>query len=112
MGTQRTDQLQRTTLQTSRLLDFFSEQELTAQTGHPMRDWPLVLLKELLDNSIDAAEDAAIAPHISVKVDEDGMTVSDNGPGIPADTVAGACDFAVRVSSREHYVSPTRGAQG
>ena len=105
-------QLQRTTLKTSRLLDFFSEKELTAQTGHVKRDWPLVLAKELLDNALDAAEDAGIAPEIVVQVDKDGITVSDNGPGIPADTVAGVLDFSVRVSSREHYVSPTRGAQG
>src|SRR3954466_6648560 len=33
-------------------------------------------------------------------------------PGIPAKTIEGALDFTVRVSSREAYVSPTRGAQG
>jgi DNA topoisomerase VI subunit B len=104
--------LSRTTLTTSRLLDFFSEQELTAQTGHAKRNWPLVLAKELLDNAIDAAEDAGIAPRIAVKVDKEGVTVTDNGPGLPADTVDGVLDFAVRVSSREHYASPTRGAQG
>ena len=36
----------------------------------------------------------------------------DNGPGIPADVVEDILDFSVRVSSREAYVSPTRGAQG
>jgi DNA topoisomerase VI subunit B len=100
------------TLKTSRLLDFFSEKELTAQTGHPKRDWPLVAVKELLDNSIDAAEEAGTAPEIAVKVDGEGITVTDNGPGIPADTVAGIRDFTVRVSSREHYAAPTRGTQG
>lgn len=40
------------------------------------------------------------------------ITITDNGPGIPAETVAGILDFAVRVSSREAYASPTRGAQG
>lgn len=38
--------------------------------------------------------------------------VSDNGPGLPADTIKNILDFTVRVSSREAYVSPTRGAQG
>jgi hypothetical protein len=35
-----------------------------------------------------------------------------NGPGIRAETVADILDYSVRVSSREAYVSPTRGAQG
>jgi DNA topoisomerase VI subunit B len=104
--------LARTTLQTSRLLDFFSEKELTTQTGHPPGDWPLVVVKELLDNSLDACEDVGIAPEITIQVDKKGIIVTDNGPGIPADTVAGVLDYEVRVSSREHYVSPTRGAQG
>ena len=38
--------------------------------------------------------------------------VTDNGPGIPEKTVEALLDFSVRVSSREAYVSPTRGAQG
>ena len=40
------------------------------------------------------------------------ITIDDNGPGIPADTIKGILDYAIRVSSREAYVSPTRGAQG
>jgi DNA topoisomerase VI subunit B len=104
--------IQPVTLKTSRLLDFFSEKELTAQIGHPKRDWLLVAVKELLDNSIDAAEEMRMAPVIAVKVDEDGITITDNGPGISEDTVAGVLDFNIRVSSREHYAAPTRGTQG
>jgi DNA topoisomerase VI subunit B len=104
--------IQPATLKTSRLLDFFSEKELTAQIGHPKHDWPVVAVKELLDNSIDAAEEMRMAPVIAVKVDADGITVTDNGPGISADTVAGVLDFSIRVSSREHYAAPTRGSQG
>ena len=50
--------LQRATFRTSRLLDFASEKELTAQVGHSRDAWPVVIAKELLDNSIDAAEEA------------------------------------------------------
>jgi DNA topoisomerase VI subunit B len=71
-----------------------------------------VILKELVDNAIDAAEEAGIAPVIAVTVDARGITVEDNGPGLPADVVEDVLDFSIRVSSREAYVSPTRGAQG
>ncbi|MHC4402418.1 MAG: ATP-binding protein [Planctomycetota bacterium] len=104
--------LERTTFATSRLLDFCSEKELTAQAGHDVDDWPLVVLKELLDNSLDACEEAGIAPEIDVNVDDDGISVDDNGPGIPDETVKGILDYSIRVSSREAYVAPDRGAQG
>lgn len=104
--------LVRTTFRANRALDFSSEKELTAQIGHQPAAWPLVALKELLDNSIDAAEDAGNAPEIEVRVDREGIIVGDNGAGIPPDTIAGMVDFSVRVSSKAAYVSPTRGAQG
>jgi DNA topoisomerase VI subunit B len=104
--------LQRETFQTSRLLDFCSQRELVKQVGHAPDQWPLVVLKELVDNAIDAAEEADTAPVIRVDVTEKEIIVADNGPGIPVETVVGILDFSVRVSSREAYVSPTRGAQG
>ncbi len=76
--------LQRTTFTTSRLMEFCSEKELVNQTGHSTECWPLVVLKEL----------------------------ADNGPGIPDKTVEGILDYSIRVSSREAYVAPDRGAQG
>jgi DNA topoisomerase VI subunit B len=104
--------LERATFRTSRLLDFASEKELTAQIGHSRDAWPVVIGKELLDNGIDGAEEAGSAPVITVTVDHTGISVEDNGPGIPADVVEDILDFSMRVSSREAYVSPTRGAQG
>lgn len=53
-----TAKLERTTLRTSRLLDFCSRKELIAQTGHQPDAWPLVVLKELVDNALDAYEEA------------------------------------------------------
>ena len=40
------------------------------------------------------------------------IVVTDNGPGIAPETVAAILDFDTRTSSREAYISPTRGAQG
>ncbi len=104
--------LTRTTLQTSRLLDFASRKELVAQTGHGPSDWPVVILKELVDNSLDACEEAGVAPEIAVTVDKNGIAVTDNGPGLPVSVIEGVVDFSIRVSSREAYVAPDRGAQG
>lgn len=104
--------LNRTTFSTSRLAEFGSQKDLTNQTGHPPDEWKLVILKELGDNALDACEEAGIAPAIRVKVDSEGITIADNGLGIPTATVESILDFTVRVSSRERYVSPTRGAQG
>src|SRR5262249_32186132 len=106
--------LQRETFRTSRLLAFCSDGEPITQTGHQVDDWPLVIVKALVDNALDAAEEAGIAPVIAIDIStETGeIVIADNGPGIPAETIDGILDFTVRVSSREAYVSPTRGAQG
>src|SRR3954464_7196456 len=100
------------TFRTSRLLDFASERELTAQIGHRPEQWPQVAVKELVDNSLDACEETGVTPRIQVDLDGSGIRVADNGPGIAADVVRDILDFSVRVSSREAYVGPTRGAQG
>jgi len=102
----------RTTFSTSRRLEFCSQKELTAQTGHEPHDWPLVILKELADNALDACEEASIAPVIRVTVARGQIRVRDNGPGIPPATVGSILDFSTRTSSREAYVAPDRGAQG
>jgi hypothetical protein len=104
--------LTRTTFRTSREMDFFSEKELTTQTGHGIEEWPLVFLKETIDNALDATAAADTPPQIDVTADAGGMSVTDNGPGIPADTIAGSLDFTIRISNREQYVAPDRGAQG
>ena len=79
--------LERTTFRTSRLLEFCSPKELTAQTGHEPDDWPLVILKELVDNALDACEEAGITPAIGVTGRAWQDPVRDNGPGMPPTTV-------------------------
>ena len=53
-----------------------------------------------------------MAPAIKDEVCDGSITVTDNGPGLAPETVDSLLDFSVRVSSREAYASPTRGAQG
>ena len=93
-------------------MDFFSEKELVTQAGHPREEWHLVFVKEMIDNALDACEEADIAPVIDVTADAGGITVADNGPGLPESTLKSAMDFSARVSNREAYVAPDRGAQG
>ena len=104
--------LDRLIFKTSRLAEFCSRKELTNQTGHGVEDWPLVVLKELVDNAIDACEEAGIAAIVEIVVSDGAVAVTDNGHGIAPGTVADILDYSSRVSSREAYASPTRGAQG
>jgi DNA topoisomerase VI subunit B len=85
--------LDRLTFKTSRLAEFCSEKELINQTGHDSDDWPLVVLKELVDNALDACEEGGVAPDIHIAVSDDGIAVTDNGPGIAPDTVADILDY-------------------
>jgi DNA topoisomerase VI subunit B len=76
--------------------------------------WPRACVKELVDNSIDACEEAGIDPEIGVDIDPDSVTilVSDNGPGIPAETATLLCDRTLRTSTRQAYAGIDRGCQG
>lgn len=104
--------LARTTFETSRELEFFTEKELTMQIGHAKPLWPIALVKELIDNALDAAETAGTAPEIAVALEEGAVTVADNGPGLPTATLKRSLDYLIRVSDKAHYISPSRGQLG
>jgi hypothetical protein len=104
--------LTRVAFKVSRLMEFCSERELQNQTGHSVSDWALVAAKEGFDNALDACEEAEVAPEIAAIVEPDTIIVQDNANGIDAETIESILDYTIRVSSREAYVSPTRGAQG
>ena len=104
--------LERTAFTTSRQLEFFGEKELQMQIGHDRRYWPVALLKELIDNALDACEAAGVAPVIRVTVDADAVTVADNGPGLPEAVLRRSLDYTTRTSDKAYYVSPTRGQMG
>ena len=110
--------IERVAFTTSRLMEFCTEKELVAQTGHESYEWLRVVIKELVDNAMDAGEEAEIAPVIKVTITTGKrgrptrIVVEDNGPGIPPAIITDIIDYNVRVSSREAYISPTRGRQG
>jgi hypothetical protein len=110
--------IERVAFTTSRLMEFCSEKELVAQTGHESYEWLRVIVKELVDNALDVAEEFSVAPVVKVTIKTGKsrkptrIVIEDNGPGFPPEIVAGIIDYNVRVSSREAYISPTRGRQG
>jgi hypothetical protein len=109
-------------LSRSQVLDFVrleGLQKLTSVTAH---DWDLYILKELVDNALDADEtDPAIgSPHISVEMEyatDEGVDRSlqirvRNRSVFPLDYVESIFDLTRRVSVKDYYSRPTRGAQG
>src|ERR671912_2205846 len=108
--------LQRTTFEISRAAEYFDARQLSALVGVSQDEFASVCLKELVDNSLDACETAGVSPVVGVKVEREDdlirLSVSDNGPGIPAEVVRKVLDYNIRVSDKAAYRSPTRGAQG
>jgi DNA topoisomerase VI subunit B len=109
----RQQKLDRQVFTVSREIEYFTESELATQTGYSRSAWwPAVIVKEALDNAIDACEQAGVAPEITVKISDREISITDNGRGIPPEVVAKICDYSTRTSDKRAYVSPTRGTQG
>jgi DNA topoisomerase-6 subunit B len=76
----------------------------------------LTAVKEAVDNSLDACEEAGILPEIQVRLEPTGenrfrMIVEDNGPGIVADQV-GKVFGKLLYGSKFHKLAQSRGQQG
>ena len=106
------DRIERTALSFSRDLEFASEPELARRMGLGRELWLAAAVKELIDNALDACEEASIEPEIAVEIDDDFVVVSDNGPGMPPELVEQLCIRSERTSAREAYAAPDRGAMG
>jgi DNA topoisomerase VI subunit B len=108
--------LERTLFSTGRAAEYFTVSELQAQTGQPRERFAAVVVKELVDNALDAAETAGVAPEVTIGVERDQtelrLAVQDNGPGLAPTTVERILDFSTRTSDKAAYRAPTRGAQG
>ena len=106
------DTFERKTFSVSRLAEFASIAELTKQTGQPPENWLLVVLKELVDNALDEAEKAGVAPVIEIVVEGGFHHRRRPWPGHRARHHQGADRLHIKTSSNAAYVSPTRGQQG
>ena len=88
-------------------MEFCSDRELQNQTGHPTYEWPLVIVKELIDNALDACEEAEVAPEIAITVEKDSIVFKDKRGGIGAETIESSsttqsgCPAARRMSRRQ-----------
>lgn len=105
----------------SRLSENFTEQGLQSLTGESRRKWTRYVVKELVDNSLGAAEGYADTPAVTVDVETIGemaskvskVSVRDNGPGISKSDIATIFeDISAFAGSKRHYALPTRGNQG
>jgi hypothetical protein len=116
MSTFAYGQLERSTFEFSRSGEYFDVRELQTMTGQPVERFPEVILKELLDNGLDAAEKAGVAPRISLRLLRRGgliyLFVRDNGGGFTPKAVVKVLNFQTRTSDKAAYRAPTRGAQG
>ena len=101
----------RTAFSFSRDLEFATEPELVKRMGCAADLWLRAAVKELIDNALDAAEEAGVEPVITVEVDEHTLTVTDNGPGMAPELVERLCVRSERTSTREAYAAPDRGAK-
>ena len=82
---------------------------LSQKAGVPSHELPKVLVKELVDNALDASETCR-----SGLLDENGFFVEDDGPGIPGspEEVASLFSISRSLTSSKLLRLPTRGALG
>jgi DNA topoisomerase VI subunit B len=93
-------------------MEYFDAKELSMQLGAEPRRWGVVLIKELVDNALDACESARVAPEIGITLHANGFIVEDNGPGMSEDLITRSLDYDTRISDKMYYISPSRGQLG
>lgn len=83
------------------------------KTGIVKSSWDFVVIKELIDNALDAIEPS---PYKKVYIDysmlDKRLHIFDNGEGISIGTINKIYDFSMYVSRNRHFVTPSRGKQG
>jgi DNA topoisomerase VI subunit B len=104
--------LKRSTFAVNRVMEFFTDKELSMQIGINRQYWLLALLKEMVDNGLDACESAGILPEITIDVTDCYLEVRDNGLGLPDDVIKKSLDYMIRITDKALYISPCRGQLG
>lgn len=105
----------------SRAGENFTKDGLETLTGQPYRQWGRYVVKELVDNALEAVEAADAEPKVSVSLATEqqapreyvqGVSVSDTGNGIPESQLRQIADVETFGGTKRHYTLPTRGTQG
>src|SRR5208283_5072904 len=96
--------------------DYFSVGGLMTLGGVYPYDYEAFILKELIDNALDALENQdtkRVAVWFRKTGDTSQLAVLDNGPGLPGSLLDQIyTQFDSYVSSKKGYRAPTRGYQG
>lgn len=99
----------------SQVSDYVRLEGLQKLTNVSAHEWDLYILKELVDNALDADEAAGITPRVSVEMRYDGLgltVIVRNQAQFPMDVVGDIFNLEKRASVKDLYNLPTRGAQG
>lgn len=85
-------------------------------TGVDPKDFDLLIVKELVDNALDACDETTNIPSITIRQTKAAnfikLEVHDNAFGVGPEGIKKITDFSRLYSSRFHYKYPTRGALG
>lgn len=92
-------------------VDYFTEDGLIKQIGLTKDYWNKVIMKEIIDNALDAIEPLSYK-QIKIEQNEKSLGIYDNGNGISCDTVKSIYDFSYYVSQNRYFVTASRGKQG
>jgi len=104
-------------LSRSRSLEYLNIQGLCAITGCQKESFDSWILKELIDNALDACDaDKVKPPRIDVKITRIdnivNICVQDNGPGLSRENLEKILDFSRFSSSKYYQKKPQRGYMG
>lgn len=103
--------INRVVCKTSRIVDYFTEDGLIKQIGLTKEYWNKVIVKEIIDNALDAIEPLN-NKEIHIVQSEFSLGIYDNGNGISSEIIKSIYDFKFYVSQNRVYVTASRGKQG
>lgn len=92
-------------------VDYFTEDGLIKQIGLTKEYWNNVIVKEIIDNALDAIEPLN-KKEIHIVQSMYSFGIYDNGNGISCETVKSIYDFKYYISQNRVFVTASRGKQG
>ena len=100
-------------LSEDRDIEYFTREGLTTMTGLVENNWKKAIAKELIDNALDAIDDAGVDDRtVTVTFDNGLLVISDSANTLGEDTIDQVFDFSQYVSSKRHFRVVSRGYQG